>query len=134
MLEGALRRRGLEVSVHYVRTLPTASLRRRATRLLEVMAETASGDGPIHLIGHSSGGLDARFFASSGASLSDQQIATDLTNRVRSVVTVVTPHRGTPLARIFDSLLGARILQILSLATIYVLRYGPRGSGATCSR
>ena len=133
VLEGALRRRGLEVAVHYVRTLPTASVRRRTTRLLEVMAETADGDGPIHLIGHSSGGLDARFFASAGASLSDQLPATALMGRVRSVVTVVTPHRGTPLAPLFDSLLGARILQILSLATIYILRYGKLPLGALVS-
>ncbi len=133
VLEGSLRRRGLEVSVHYVRTLPTASVRRRTTKLLEVMAETADGDGPIHLIGHSSGGLDARFFASAGATLSDQLPATQLMARVKSVVTVVTPHRGTPLAPLFDSLLGARVLQILSLATIYVLRYGKLPLGALVS-
>jgi triacylglycerol lipase len=133
VLEGALRRRGLVVSVHYVRTLPTASVRRRTTRLLEVMAETAQGDGPIHLIGHSSGGLDARFFASAGATLSDQPFASELMTRVRSVVTVVTPHRGTPLAPFFNSLLGARVLEILSLATIYVLRYGKLPLGALVS-
>ena len=136
VLEAALRQRGIEVSVHYVRTLPTASLRRRALKLLEVMAETADGDGPIHLIGHSSGGLDARLVASSGASLVDTPEGTALVGRVRSVVTVVTPHRGTPLAPFFDSILGARLLQLLSLATIYVLRYGkmPLGVVAAMAR
>lgn len=124
VLEGALRTRGVEVAVHYVRTLPTASVRRRSQRLLEVMHETAHGEGPIHLIGHSSGGLDARLVAATGASLTDTWSASDLVARVRSVVTVVTPHRGTPLAPLFDTILGARLLQILSLATIYVLRYG----------
>lgn len=136
VLEGALRQRGVEVTVHYVRTLPTASIRRRALRLLEVMAETADGEGPIHLIGHSSGGLDARLVASSGASLSETLPAAALVARVRSVVTVVTPHRGTPLAPFFASILGARLLQLLSLATIYVLRYGklPIGTLATMAR
>lgn len=133
VLAAALQRRGLDVSVHYVRTLPTASVRRRALRLGEVMAETADGEGPIHLIGHSSGGLDARLFASAGATLADPLRASALLTRVRSVVTVVSPHRGTPLAPFFDSILGARLLQILSLATIYVLRYGRLPLGALVS-
>jgi hypothetical protein len=40
------------------------------------------------------------------------------------VVTVSTPHHGTPVASFFTSRLGQQILQGLSLSTIYVLRYG----------
>ena len=40
---------------------PTASIRRRATRLAELIAKTCEDDdSPIHLLGHSTGGLDAR--------------------------------------------------------------------------
>src|SRR5581483_7833775 len=35
-----------------------------------------------------------------------------------------TPHHGTPVASFFTTLLGQRLLQLLSLTTIYVLRFG----------
>src|SRR5207247_8561879 len=44
--------------------------------------------------------------------------------RVRTVITVATPHHGTPLASFFASLLGQRLLRFLSLWTVYVLRFG----------
>src|SRR5207253_511664 len=44
--------------VHVVRTHPTASLPQRAARVVETVAATMGRDGPVHLIGHSSGGLD----------------------------------------------------------------------------
>jgi hypothetical protein len=40
------------------------------------------------------------------------------------VVTVATPHRGTPLAAFFATLRGQRLLQLLSLATMHLLHYG----------
>jgi hypothetical protein len=40
------------------------------------------------------------------------------------VVSVSTPHQGTPVASFFTSLLGQRLLQVLSLSTIYLLRFG----------
>jgi hypothetical protein len=47
-----------------------------------------------------------------------------LAGRVHSVVTVSTPHYGTPIASFFTGLLGQRVLQVLSLSTIYLLRFG----------
>jgi hypothetical protein len=47
-----------------------------------------------------------------------------LLRRVRSLVTVATPHYGAPLAGMLSSLLGQQILQALSLATIYSMRFG----------
>lgn len=44
--------------------------------------------GPVHLIGHSMGGLDSRFLVS--------QLG--MADRVRSLTTVGTPHRGSPVA------------------------------------
>lgn len=116
---------GLEVEVIAVPTSPTASIRERALRLYQTVASTARGDdGPIHLIGHSSGGLDARLFAAPGSSLGPGVELEPLARRVRTVVTLSAPHRGTPLASFFTTLFGQRILQLLSLSTVYVLRFG----------
>ena len=66
--------------------------------------------GPVHLIGHSMGGLDARYL------VSDLGMAP----RVRSVTTVGTPHRGSPIAdwgvRRFGALV-APLFQLLGLST-----------------
>jgi triacylglycerol lipase len=43
---------------------------------------------------------------------------------VRSVVTIATPHHGTPLASFFATLRGQQLLQLLSLLTIYMLHFG----------
>jgi triacylglycerol lipase len=57
-----------------------------AHRLGEVLDET--GADRLNLIGFSTGGLDARLLAASP----------DWRDRIASVLTVATPHRGTPLA------------------------------------
>jgi hypothetical protein len=44
---------------------------------------------------------------------------------VRSVVTVATPHRGTPLATWFRQFNAAALMRLLSLAAIHVTRVGP---------
>jgi hypothetical protein len=43
---------------------------------------------------------------------------------VRTVITVSTPHQGTPVATFFSSLLGQQLLEVLSVATSYALRTG----------
>ncbi len=123
-IQGELRSRGLDATVHNVHTSPTASVRKRAIRLLQALIETSGDSGPIHLIGHSSGGLDARLLVSSGASLTEDLPADDYARRVQSIVTVTTPHYGTPIVSAFLNLLGPQALRLLSLATIYILRYG----------
>ncbi|HEY1189280.1 MAG TPA: alpha/beta fold hydrolase [Gemmata sp.] len=66
--------------------------------------------GPVHLIGHSMGGLDARFMVS----------RLDMAGRVSSLTTVGTPHRGSPVAdwgvRRFGALV-APFFQLLGLST-----------------
>jgi thioesterase domain-containing protein len=57
------RKVGHAIETHVSDVLPTASVRRRAARLAELIEHTAAGDGPIHLLGHSIGGLDARLVA-----------------------------------------------------------------------
>lgn len=119
------RRRGIVVEVHEVETSPTASLRRRAALLLDSIAEATRGDeGAVHVIGHSSGGLDARLLVTPEVSLPSKFDPEATARRVRTVVTVSAPHHGTPVAAIFSSLLGQQLLGVFSLATSYALRTG----------
>ena len=64
------------------------------------------GNGPIHLIGHSSGGLDVRLLTAPGVALPTRVDVERLATRVRTVVTLSTPHYGTPLASFFTTLQG----------------------------
>jgi triacylglycerol lipase len=115
---------GVPAELHVVRTHPTASLPRRAVRVLETIAATMGRDGPVHLIGHSSGGLDVRLLLAPGVSLPSDASVERVAGRVHTAVTVATPHHGTPLASFFTSLLGQRLLRLLSLSTVYALRFG----------
>lgn len=125
VLGAQLRAAGVASRIERVRTHPTASIRKRARRLLETIRRSAGdGDEPIHLIGHSTGGLDARLLAAPAISLGEGVDAEVVARRIRSVVTVASPHRGAPLAAFFASLLGQRLLQLLTLTTVYGLRFG----------
>jgi triacylglycerol esterase/lipase EstA (alpha/beta hydrolase family) len=126
VIHGALKHHGIDARIHHVRTLPTASVRKRATRLLQFIAESSAMNdgGPIHLVGHSSGGLDARLLVAAGASLHEALPADAIAARVLSVTSVCSPHYGTPMVSVFTTVVGPRLLQVLSLATMYVLRYG----------
>lgn len=124
VLAAALADRGIDAKIWQVPTSPTASLPRRAAILLENVVATAGDGGPIHLVGHSSGGLDARLLVTPGASLPANHDVEPFAARVRSVVTVSTPHHGTPAAGFFASVLGQKLLEMLSLGTIYALRFG----------
>ena len=117
--------RGVEGEVEVVHTIPTASLDRRAALLAETAAKLlGSSPGTLSLVGHSSGGLDARLFVTPESSLPTQADVARCAAAVRSVVTVATPHRGTPVANAFNTLLGPQLLKLLSVWTIYALRAG----------
>jgi triacylglycerol lipase len=112
------------VDILEIETQPTASIRYRAARVLEAIAQVATrAEGPIHLIGHSTGGLDARLAISPYASLAT---STDpaVVKRVASIVTVATPHYGTPLASLFGSVMGQPILRWLASSAIVGLERG----------
>jgi triacylglycerol lipase len=116
---------GIDARIHVVRTHPTTSMPTRASRLADTIAATAGdGDGPIHLIGHSSGGLDVRLLTAPDVALPTEVDVERLASRVRTVVTVSTPHHGTPLASFFTTLQGQRLLKLLAIGTIYVLHFG----------
>ena len=117
----ALGRQGVDARLLDLRVRPTASLRSRAlgvARAVEAQAPT----GPIVLLGHSTGGLDARLLVAPGADLGGDFDVEPVARRVSAVVTVCTPHRGTPLAYAFASPAGKQLLQLLSLITIHVVR------------
>jgi hypothetical protein len=116
---------GHKAHIHIVRTPPTASLPARAARVAEVIDATVRrGEAPLDLIGHSSGGLDVRLLTAPGVGLPTGVDVERLAARVRTVVTISTPHHGTPLASFFTTLQGQRLLQLLSLNTIYLLSFG----------
>jgi hypothetical protein len=125
LLAGRLRARGLDARIHVVRVHPTASLARRAATVAERIAATARGrEAAVHLVGHSSGGLDARLLTAPGCALPTRLDVERIAGRVRTVVTVATPHFGTPLASFFATLRGQKLLQLVSLGTMHVLRFG----------
>ena len=91
---------------------PTASVRRRALRLARTVREHAGRDqDPIHIVGHSTGGLDARLVASPSVHLPGVE-PDDLAwlPRLCSITTMNTPHYGTPLAAFFATKSGQQVL------------------------
>ena len=98
-----------------------SSLRQRARDLREALAALPSGE-PIHIVGHSTGGLDARLLTSPGVDLGGE--VESYATRVRSVTSICTPHRGSPLADHFVGLIGEPLLRTLSILTALVLRHG----------
>lgn len=83
-------RRGLEAAGNRVltaRVSPTAGIAARAAQL-KAFIRAEVGAAPVHLIGHSMGGLDARHMIS--------RLGMD--RQVLSLTTVGTPHRGTAFA------------------------------------
>jgi triacylglycerol lipase len=104
---------------------PTGSIRRRARVLAETIDE-ACGDqqAPIHLVGHSTGGLDARLLVcpTSDIGIPDENMLWK--DRIESVVSLNSPHHGTPVAQFFSTNSGTRLLYAISLLTFATLRFG----------
>ena len=115
---------GLSVTVTEVPTLPMSSIRWRAARVLETLAAVArQSQGPIHLIGHSTGGLDARLAIAPTASLPSKDTFEDY-DRVKSLVTVCTPHYGTPIATYFTRPVGRLLIRTVGRYLIFMLERG----------
>lgn len=121
---------GHELTCHVLDELPTASIRRRSNRLAETVAQTARRGSAIHLLGHSTGGLDARLVASPSTS-SILDASRQWLPQLRSVTTMNTPHFGTPLASFFTTSNGQRVLAALSMLTVAGLALGARPLAAT---
>lgn len=122
---------GLSGEVRVVESVPTASLRKRAALLAEEVAGVLeAAGGAVSIVGHSSGGLDARLVVSPEVSLPTSVDVERCARSIRAVVTAATPHHGTPVAHLFTSLLGQQLLRTLSLSTMYTLRAGRLPIGA----
>ena len=110
VLSEVLARHGVDVEIVQCRTKPTASIHHRADRLVE------------EVIGN--GGLDARLLCSPGLRLRSDSIERRILERTGCVVTMATPHHGTPLASFFMTFLGRQLLQAL---TVLATSRGGRG-------
>lgn len=99
-----LRAHGYRVLV--TRVHPTAGIERRA-RMLGRRIDAAFPAEPVHLIGHSMGGLDARMLLTDPA----------WHDRVLSLTTIATPHLGSTLATAAQRRLGPvyRLLRAVGL-------------------
>jgi hypothetical protein len=123
-------RAGEALETHVVDVAPTASIRRRAARLAELVASTTQAErekgegGPVHLLGHSTGGLDARLVASPSARLPVERDRLAWLPHLCSVTTMSTPHYGTPMAKFFATVSGQRMLYAVSALTFIALSLG----------
>lgn len=124
-LELRFSRAGAKVAFADVPAPPTSSLRYRAGVLARTIHDSCGSDGgPIHILGHSTGGLDARLALSPSANLHVDPALLDWKSRARSAISINTPHYGTPLASYFASVSGTRLLYALSLLTVVSLSLG----------
>ncbi|MFO0555452.1 MAG: hypothetical protein U0271_44150 [Polyangiaceae bacterium] len=129
-IENAIKRRfeakGRACNVVVCDVHPTASIRRRAVRLAKTVHESSGGGSDlIHVVGHSTGGLDARLVASPGVHLPGLQ-PNELAwrSRLRSITTINTPHYGTPLAAFFATKSGQQVLYAVTALTVTGLKLG----------
>jgi pimeloyl-ACP methyl ester carboxylesterase len=107
---------GTVLPVVPVTTLPTHSLHERQQALLENLASLMrrlDGVQSIHLIGHSTGGVDAQLITCTrnfhGKPWDERW--EEVRSRIRSVITISSPHHGTELADSQFALLGKNPLQ-----------------------
>src|SRR5712692_3871085 len=83
------------------------SVEQRAKQLAEEIDQKKFPSGPIHIIAHSMGGLDARRFLVEGPK--------SLTERVVSLSTIATPHHGSLIADLLaGELEGSLITDLLA--------------------
>jgi hypothetical protein len=115
----ALERRRIQARIVRCRTQPTASIPRRADDLRkQVIRSGGLKAGALHFVGHSTGGLDVRMLLTPGVQISSGDSEERIARLTKTVVTVATPHHGTPLANHFITVQGQALLLVLSaLAT-----------------
>jgi triacylglycerol lipase len=124
-LEARFAAAGVAAAFEDVPAPPTSSLRLRSQVLARTVARSAGDDdGPIHLIGHSTGGLDLRLLLAPASRLELDSESLRWLPRVRSAVSLNAPHHGTPLASYFTTAAGTRMLYALSLFTFVSLSIG----------
>jgi pimeloyl-ACP methyl ester carboxylesterase len=101
---------GQPVPVIAVPIPPTASLKERQRRLTKTLAdrvhalEQGHGALRVHLVGHSTGGVDANLLTAEQPMDADSWLDIDarapaLRDRIRSVVSIASPHQGACIVR-----------------------------------
>jgi triacylglycerol lipase len=123
-------RPGLAGRIHVTEPPPMGSMESRVRSLQDAVLQRlgaahlrgeARGEGPrIHLIGHSTGGLDARLLANPRYRFNgeDRALRARLLRHLGTVVTLAAPQHGTPIAKTFMSGLPRLVLEGMSVATI----------------
>jgi hypothetical protein len=113
--------RGADCEFVLVSSPPTGSIVHRTQVLMDAIQKACADDaGAIHLVGHSTGGLDVRLLASP----TTWPDLPEWFDRVRTLTSISTPHYGTPLAYFFTTMAGTRLLEALSLLTYMTLQAG----------
>ena len=127
LLTSQLASLGRSFQVIRVDTLAAGTLARRTAKLREILVHTAGGDDdPIHLVGHSTGALDARQLLCPDRA---REVDDDVVRRIKSVVSIAGAHRGTPLAATFRGAFGKEMLRVLGALTVQTIRLGPLSIG-----
>lgn len=116
LLTRALSRRGVEPEIINLGTRPTSSIRRRALDLAHAVRRNGGLEhDELHFVGHSTGGLDVRLLLTPGVALDPSPLEEEIAIRTRTAITLATPHFGTPLANVVNSLQGRNLLYALTL-------------------
>ena len=123
-------RRELRGRIHVHEPPPIGSLEARVRSLQDALlqllggallrGESRRGHPRIHVIGHSTGGLDARLLLNPRYHFKgeDPALRERLAESVGTVVTLSAPHHGTPIASSLVHGLSHLLLEGMSLATI----------------
>jgi hypothetical protein len=118
-----------EAEIFECATQPTGSIRCRAERLLRTVVDNGGLEADeLYFVGHSTGGLDVRLLVSPQVRLGREGEHARLTQRARGVVTIASPHYGTPLASLCNDLPGGRVLKACSSLAV-----SPRGRAWLCA-
>lgn len=123
---------GIDARVHSTATIPAGSLRKRAVKLAhEIAARHDPAATSVHLIGHSTGGLDVRlllspggYFDHDGPFLNGLKVTSrgpaeqyaDALDKVKTAIGVATPHYGAPVANLAIRLSAELVLRSIGTA------------------
>lgn len=120
---------GIDARVHATATVPAGSLPKRAVKLAhEIAARHDRAATSVHLIGHSTGGLDVRLLLSPGGHFDTEgrvvkgmgrcpaEKYADALDKVKTAIGVATPHFGAPIANLAIRLSAEIVLRSIGTA------------------